>query len=125
MGRGDTNLEALQHEQGINLFRRGMPFEDYGAMAKYSLFGAADPKAPVLDVPLYARATGLGYGAAYLEQLPPAMMIAAIAGWIWDPSDYRVGGLAEWNEAQWEGLVSDLYLAEAFASVESDPWGHW
>ena len=39
----------------------------------YALAGVADPKAPFVDVPIIAAATGLGYWTAYARQLPYAM----------------------------------------------------
>ncbi len=55
-------------------------------LAYYASAGALDPKAPILDVPLVARATGLGYWAAYGAQLPLAMKVSLIFGIVFDPA---------------------------------------
>ena len=52
----------------------------------YATAGIFDPKAPVIDVPLVARATGLGYWAAYGAQIPFAIIGSLAIGLVFDPA---------------------------------------
>ncbi len=101
-----------------DLFSKGAPFEDVGAFAYYASMGAIDPKAPFVEIPATMRMFGIGFGAAYVKQLPLAMLVSGIVGWIWDPMDRREGGLAELPE---EPSSGDSYWSRG----STDPWSTW
>jgi len=70
-------------------------------LAFYASAGILDPKAPVVDVPIVARATGLSYWMAYGSQLPFAMLASVVIGVTLDPAhkfdDWGVDEVWEWG----------------------------
>ena len=52
----------------------------------YATAGVLDPKAPIIDVPIAARALQVGYWTAYGLQLPYAIAGMLTFGVVFDPS---------------------------------------
>jgi len=101
-----------------DLFSKGAPFEDIGAFAYYAGWGAADPKAPFVEIPATMQLFGIGFTAAYFRQLPFAMVVSGLLGWAFDPADKRRGGLLE-REQTLSG--PDSYWSRG----STDPWSTW
>ncbi len=99
-----------------DLFSKGAPFEDVGAFVYYASWGAADPKAPLVEIPATMRLFNLGFAAAYFRQLPFAMVVSGLLGWAFDPADRREGGLLD-REPEMPGG----FYSRGFA----DPWSTW
>ena len=55
-------------------------------LAFYASAGIIDPKAPIVDVPIAARALQVGYWSAYATQLPYAIIGGVLIGVVFDPA---------------------------------------
>jgi len=117
----DWMMEPSWSTEGLpthELFSKGAPFEDVGAFAYYATWGAADPKAPLVEIPATMRMTGLGFVASYFRQLPFAMVVSGLLGWYVDPADKREGG---------HPIDIDPSRAPTgyWARGSVDPWSTW
>ncbi len=101
-----------------DLFSKGAPFDDVGAFIYYASWGAADPKAPLVEIPATMRLFNLGFTAAYFRQLPFAMVVSGFLGWAFDPADRREGGLLEREQ-------TPPAPGSFWSRGMDDPWSTW
>ena len=118
LGTLDPKWSEVSTQPTHDLFSKGAPFQDVGAFAYYASWGAADPKAPLFEIPSTMRLFNIGFTAAYFRQLPFAMVVGGFLGWAFDPADRREGGLLEREQTP---PGPDSYFGRGY----DDPWSTW